>query len=479
VGIIDRFTRDEVSAKIWWPLALLFLIALVLTVPGAGRAAGRARDDAAADAAAISVATIEPLTSSGAPSGDVSAATQETVAAGGSLRAVRVWNQDHQLVASSVRNDDLGSEEAQNDDLIDAAIAHGTTQLVTGRTPTGDRGPVTFYAYTKVDGATGPLVTEFEWTDRELLAAVHRTWFWYRVIVVGALLLALGLALLSSREPIARIGAKVPFYPESVPSSLEVMDVERAIALEQAGTRARERVAALQGRLEESERARLRAEAELQQILAAHGSGSGAVPQVVAPPPTRAPAPVSMAPPPPVAEPRQVPPPPKVAPARPKPEPVVVPAATTEDTKRKRTRAPKKARPVAAKAKPAAKTAPQARPEPVPESVVVREEDVEVIAPVSAAARETTRGQGREEWPEIVVLPEPEPTTVRTSAPTTEEEADHASVLEVLHRLVPDTPEPEPQEDPGDMRARLARTAALKKPGSRERREAHEERGTA
>ena len=62
----DRFTRDEVSAKVWWPLALVGVVALVLSVPLANRAADRTRADAADWAAATSEATIEPLTSSGA-----------------------------------------------------------------------------------------------------------------------------------------------------------------------------------------------------------------------------------------------------------------------------------------------------------------------------------------------------------------------------------------------------------------------------
>ena len=43
---IDRFTRDEVSAKIWWPLALLCIVALVASVPLANRAADNAREQA-------------------------------------------------------------------------------------------------------------------------------------------------------------------------------------------------------------------------------------------------------------------------------------------------------------------------------------------------------------------------------------------------------------------------------------------------
>ena len=65
---------------------------------------------------------------------------------------------------------------------------------------------------------------------------------------------------------------------------------------------------------------------------------------------------------------------------------------------------------------------------------------------------------------DLVVLPEG-----ATSSPdrSSDEEA-----VDVLARLVePVSGSPSSEVDPGAIRARLARTAALKKPGSRERRE--------
>lgn len=52
--MLDRFTLDEVSAKIWWPLAMVALVALVLTVPAANHAADRARRESAARAIVLS-----------------------------------------------------------------------------------------------------------------------------------------------------------------------------------------------------------------------------------------------------------------------------------------------------------------------------------------------------------------------------------------------------------------------------------------
>ena len=103
-------------------------------------------------------------------------------------------------------------------------------------------------------------------------------WLVFRIVVGIATLLLLALAGLSMREPIAQMGANVPFYPESVPPWLAVMDVDRAVALEQAGDRAKDRLAGLQRRLDESERLRLQAEGDLQQALTALSSGGRGMP---------------------------------------------------------------------------------------------------------------------------------------------------------------------------------------------------------
>ncbi len=71
--------------------------------------------------------------------------------------------------------------------------------------------------------------------------------------------------------------------------------------------------------------------------------------------------------------------------------------------------------------------------------------------------------------PEVVVVPSPAPAPVAAKAAGGSDDA-----TEVLHRLVPEGESPEPLDDPADLRARLARTAALKKPGSRERQEERE-----
>jgi hypothetical protein len=68
--------------------------------------------------------------------------------------------------------------------------------------------------------------------------------------------------------------------------------------------------------------------------------------------------------------------------------------------------------------------------------------------------------------PEVVVVPELQP--VGTSS-------GPESASDLLDRLVEPVPEHGSADAPRDLRAKLARTAALKKPGSKERREADEQ----
>ncbi len=512
--LIDRFTRDEVSAKVWWPLALLGIIALVLTFPAANRAADDARAEAAGRAVTLSTTVIEPAMEANPNAALVTDSLSRFVADDPVWSAARVWSPSFTLWASSVRTDPIGSGEWINDDQLKAAMKNGSYAFVTDRLPTNDAGPTTFHAYTAIEASTGPFVTEFEARDSVLLADVHRDWLGYRIVAGLATLLLLGLAILSMREPHARIGTNVPFDPESVPADRAVVELDRAVELDQADDRVQDRIAGLQERLDESERTRLKAEAQLQQALTALGSGGrsmtvprpgGAAQQPE--PPTRTPRksapeePAQPAParafepaPKPSVQPKAAPTPAAAprpaAPERPQPTPrreapAPQPAAVQQPAARKK-KPEQPVKPAAAapaqmpKAPPPPVTAPApaAKAPPAPprragkhtpsEAVTVSSDEVAVTA---ASGDQRTDGA---EWPEVVKLPEPEKARVgaRAHGPDSDE-----AVLDVLHRLVPSPEEPRAADEPGDLRARLARTAALKKPGSRERqeqRDAHE-----
>jgi hypothetical protein len=407
---------------------------------------------------------------------------------------VRVWNTSHELMASSDQADRVGSAEALNDADIDRALVAGSTWVVADAT--GDSSEPMFSAYTAIRGDGADVVTQFEAVDATLLADVHHDWMWFRIVVGAGTLLLLVLALLSMREPVARIGAGVPFYPENVPPWLRVMDVDREVALEQAGERARDRLASLQTKLDESERQRLRAEGELQQALTALGTKSPPPATLIVPDATPTTSPVASA---------------SSQSLRSAPTPDAAAAALAAQEEKKRARAAAAAEKqrakaeaaaerakaqaaavaaaeaqaaavAAAKAQAAAEAAAKAEADrraaaslaaaeeqpPRPDQVSVRRDDVDV----TVGANDTT-DEAADEWPQVVVVPEPKPAEVTAGAFANSNGKDEAR--DVLERLVPETSDPRPADDVSDLRSRLARTAALKKPGSRERQDSRDD----
>jgi hypothetical protein len=510
--VFDRFTLDEISAKIWWPLAMVALVALVLTVPAANHAADRARRESAAEAIVLSSQQIEPLTTNGLNSHQLHSALAQIQAANPSYEAVRLWSDQRILIASSLSKDPLQGGTAFNDADINGALSSGSRLAVTDRLPTGDPGPTTVHSYTRIDGPLGFEVTEFEASDAALLAEVHHDWNGYRIVAAAAFLLLLGLALLSMREPVADIGVGVPFYPASLPPNLAIVDAERAIVIEHEDDHVRLRVESLQQRLDESERMRLKAEARLQQALTTLGTGGRNVPGLPPEPPTPtlpatrasggrakptpaepvADRPAAAAPVAPAANPlaaaaaaAEAPATAAEAPAAAAEAPAAADASPKHASKKRTSRRRPAAERTAARRSRAEEPAEApATPVPTSERVAVVAGDVTVTAKAPA---QTNVAPSKDTRPEVVVLPSEQPSAVGAKPaakpvaktapkPAAKPEPKAAEPdTDVVRRLVPDgDAHPEPLDDPADLRAKLARTAALKKPGSRERQEQRE-----
>jgi hypothetical protein len=528
---IDRFTRDEFSAKVWWPFTMVLLVLFVLTFPAEHRAVdARHRETAVVDAALtrrVILPSVPPSASSSitGPLGDVltEEVTDEILVNDPRIGAVRIWSPQHVLLWSDPHGA-LDSAQWLNDDDIDAATAAAgaPTWLTTHRTPTNEPGPATFYSYTAFGSYAGfgaqPLIASFEYRDGPLTSDVRASWLGYQIAIGLGMLLAFGLSLLSMREPLAEIGTGVPFFPGSVPEDLTLMEVDRAVAIEQASDRIKERTASLQHKLEASEAARLRAEGRLQQALAAlaqPGRRSGmpvpeptpvaqqvvkvprSEPIVAQPEPEpeavvvarvqRVPGPQGRSLVPkkdrvsrrtskrrPVAAPAPKPISPKPVVEAPQPEPVV--EAPEPAPQRPVVEKPKPAlqRPVVETPEPAPQRPVVETPQPEPAPIVPPPEPAPIVPPpdpiitpepdpVSVAKVEPSDDGGS---PEVVVVPELQP--VGTPA-------GPESASDLLDRLVEPVPEHGSTEAPRDLRAKLARTAALKKPGSKERREADEQ----
>jgi hypothetical protein len=528
---IDRFTRDEFSAKVWWPFTMVLLVLFVLTFPAEHRAVDALhRETAAVDAALtrrVILPSVPPSASSSitGPLGDVltEEVDDEILVNDPQIGAVRIWSPQHVLLWSDPHGA-LDSAQWLNDDDIDAATAAAgaPTWLVAHRTPTNEPGPATFYSYTAFGSYAGfgaqPLIASFEYRDGPLTSDVRASWLGYQIAIGLGMLLAFGLSLLSMREPLAEIGTGVPFFPGSVPEDFTLMEVDRAVAIEQAGDRIKERTASLQHKLEASEAARLRAEGRLQQALAALAQ-PGRRSRMPVPEPT------------PVAQqvvkvPRSEP---IVAQPEPEPEAVVVARVQRVPGPQGRSLVPKKDRVSrrTSKRKPVAVPAPKPVPPkavvevPPPEAVVEMPEPAPqrpvVDTPEPAPQRPVvdTPEPARQEPvvetpqpepapivpppepapivppPDPIITPEPDPVEVAKVEPSDDggspevvvvpelqpvgTPAGQESASDLLDRLVEPVPEHGSTEAPRDLRAKLARTAALKKPGSKERREADEQ----
>src|SRR5512132_197493 len=496
---IDRFTRDEFSAKVWWPFTMVLLVLFVLTFPAEHRAVdARHRETAVVDAALtrrVILPSVPPSASSSitGPLGDVltEEVNDEILVNDPRIGAVRIWSPQHVLLWSDPHGA-LDSAQWLNDDDIDAATAAAgaPTWLTTHRTPTNEPGPATFYSYTAI--GTQPLIASFEYRDGALTSDLRASWLGYQIAIGLGLLLAFGLSLLSMREPLAEIGTGVPFYPGSVPQDLTLMEVDRAVAIEQAGDRIKERTASLQHKLEASEAARLRAEGRLQQALAALAQpGRRSVMPV--PQPTRVVSDVVKIP-----EPSVVasPEPDAIAAASAKPAPAPRGRSLVVPKKQRIPRRTPKRKPVAV---PAPKPVPPApivqaprpkpvvrTPDPAPQEPVVetpQPEPAPIVPPPEPAPIVPP--------PDPIITPEPDPLAVAKVEPSDEggspevvvvpelqpvgTPAGPESASDLLDRLVEPVAEHGSTEAPRDLRAKLARTAALKKPGSKERREADEQ----
>ncbi len=453
---VDRFTRDEASAKVWWPLAMLLVVGFVLTFPGQNRAVDQRREDAAARAVLIVTQVVDPLVAGVTATVDEATADATTAALedqilseDASVGAIRLWALDGTLLYSTSGRDEVGSQAALNDPSIRSAGAAPGQPVSeqTASTPTGEPASPRLRVYVTLPSQTAA-ITEIEYDDDTLLQDVRGTWAGYQLALGGAGLLVLGLAILSMRTPVAPVGAGVKFYPTSVPEGMAVLGVDEATELRQAGAYARGRIGSQQERLQELEATKLRLEGELQRALSAH-SMSAATATTAIPRPEIAPAaPAGM----PAPAPVPVVPVMRIPDRAPEPEPIE--AAEPEPVK-------------------AAKPAPEPRPvrpepEPVkvadPKPVGAADDSMGFVLLPETEVVKARPARGRKPAAEVVKVPESD-----------DVERHDAQVLDVLERLVEPIGAGAPTTDPGDLRARLARTAAAKKPGSRSDERFHED----
>jgi hypothetical protein len=495
MSVIARFTRDGASKYVWAVMALAAIGGLAFAIMYGSDALERERANAQGRAVQYVEEELAPrLVSSdldgpitGQSAVSLEAAVERTILADERLTRVRIWSADGPLLFSTDQADRPGSNAGLNDQLLRRVAREGVLTRSGISDTGGEDDPERSLVRTYVPLEAGA-IAEIDQTDEGTLAAVRTEWMYYQILAGAMLLLFLVLTGLSLRDPIEPINTGVPFASSSVPAGFSLIDNDRLHAVHEVYRLASERVGRLQQKLEESEEARRRLEARIQQALSkATGSATVASP----------PAPVAEAPPKPAVV--QVPESDVVkprsdawtaAPAGPlarasrdqKPPPATSSAPRPPADKQKRVRKPRPQKPRPLKARPE-----KARPEKAREEKPRQEEPARQEPPKRGPAKTEPTAAS-----DSVVVPEPTPAPERRvaamaatpasppPAPTAAdpESADaeaHEAALEMFIRLTEsdrqahDTAE----VDQGAVRAALARTAARKKPGG-ERLQPHE-----
>ena len=481
MSVIARFTRDGVSKYVWAVLALAAIGGLAYAIMYGSDALEREQANAQGRAVQYVEADLAPRLEgsdlggpiTGEPAVSLEAAVERTILADERLTRVRIWSADGPLLFSTDQADTPGSNAGLNDQLLRRVAREGVLTRSGISDTGGEDDPERSLVRTYVPLEAGA-IAEIDQTDEGTLAAVRTEWMYYQILAGAMLLLFLVLTGLSLRDPIEPINTGVPFASSSVPAGFSLIDNDRLHAVQEVYRLASERVGRLQQKLEESEEARRRLEARIQQGLS-KATGSASV----------------------------VPPPEPVAEAPPKPAVVQVPESDVVKTRSDNSWTASPAGPLARasrdqKPPPATSSAP--RP-PADKQKRVRKPRQEKARQEKARQEKPARQEPPKRGPakaesiaasDPTVVPEPTPVPERRvaamaatsasppTAPTAvdPESADaeaHEAALEMFIRLTEsdrqghDTTE----VDQGAVRAALARTAARKKPGG-ERLQPHE-----
>jgi hypothetical protein len=479
MGLIDRFTKDRVSKSVWSIALLVVALAFGGTFFLQHSETQARREDAARSAAARAAAALD-----GRVDADLfTAPTQlpESVGDGlidrvrlavfgdRSFKRLRIWASDGRLLFSSVRDDHLNSKELPNDSWIQATMGGRTSFLTAG-------GEVRVYVPLLPENGVSPAAAaEIDLHDSLVGGAVHESWLRVQLVVGAILLLMALLAIWSARAPGARIGAGVPFYPESVPEGWSVVDTGDLREARDLVANTRERTRKLEQRLGEVEGQKRYLEGELQRALSGWAPASTAATHAAVETPGEAlaaereraassPRREARAP----EERDRVPEPATSASPRPTDDEIfAIPDALTvaqPSSRRRRREAPGPTQPEPVAEKPRHRAPEPAVPIAPPASV-----PAVPVTPAATPRREPKRAT-RQEPAAFVFVPDADP------APSGDESHDLDAVA-LLERMVNPVGGSVGNVDPGDLRSRLARTASLKKPGSPERRAASEHPG--
>jgi hypothetical protein len=273
MGPVERFTRDSASKYVWSSLMLASILAFVFTLIHGGDAVEDERLAAEGRAVDMVAEVLDPRLDAG----DLSAPISDHELAGlreagreilGDPRVarVRIWAEDGDLLFSTDRDDDIGSNAALNDQVLrQAAVGTSITRWGlsdTGGTDEPGRSLVRTYTPIRSDA-----VAEVDQTSEGTISPVRWEWRRYQLLAGALAILFLGLTVLSLRDPIERINTGVSFAPSGIPAGYSLIGDERLHAVEEVYRLAHDRVARLEERLAESESIRRSLEGDIQRAL--------------------------------------------------------------------------------------------------------------------------------------------------------------------------------------------------------------------
>ena len=224
--IIDRFTRDRVSRYVWAVLSVGCLLGVFLARQGQTRALGdqvsaaQAQTRHIADTVLFNNLSHDTMTKL-VPSPlyrDIYVALQSQVFTDATVARVRVWTPDGILRYSTHERDQVGLLQTQDKTLIDQAMkgqsvsAKVLTKFSAASTGNGQTLTNLLEVFVPLhvpDWISVSGVVEVDYYYANFVQAAHQPWFNIMVTLLGLAGLCLLMTLLSLRKPLKTLGAGV------------------------------------------------------------------------------------------------------------------------------------------------------------------------------------------------------------------------------------------------------------------------------